>query len=77
MYHITLYENGCFCTHVGGAVQTLPEALEQMKRIASTLSAEELDIYFGYKFDRAGTLCALVVTDRWEMPILQEKDEED
>lgn len=70
MYHITLYEGGRFCTHLGGAVPTLPEALEQMNSIAATLQAEELEGYFGYKFDRAGTVCALIITDRWEMPII-------
>ena len=76
MYHITLYENGIFCTNVGGGVPTLPEAIEQIKRTADTLQATELDDYFGYKFDRAGTTCALIVTDRWNMPIKQEKNEE-
>ena len=77
MYHITLTENGRFCTHVGGEIKTLPEAIEQIKRTADTLQATELDEYFGYKFDRAGTPCALIVTDRWGAPIRQEKNEED
>lgn len=75
MYHITLYEGGRFCTHIGGAVPTLPEALEQMKHIAATLQAEELEGYFGYKFDRAGTACALIVSDRWGMPIINEEED--
>jgi hypothetical protein len=69
MYNITLYENGIFCTNIGGEVPTLTEAIEQIKRISATLNAEELDGYFGYKFDRAGTTCALIVTDRWNFPI--------
>jgi hypothetical protein len=52
-------------------------AIEQIKRTADTLQATELDEYFGYKFDRAGTPCALIVTDRWGAPIRQEKNEED
>lgn len=77
MYHITLYENGVFCTHIGGAVDTLTEAIDQIRAISSTLRATELEEYFGYKFDRAGTTCAIVVTDRWEFPVRQKKNEED
>ena len=77
MYHISLYEEGRYCTDVGGAIDTLPQALEQMRRISSTLKADEIKVYFGYMFDRAGTTCSLIVTDRWHMPILQEKNEED
>lgn len=75
MYNITLYENGIFCTNIGGEVPTLPEAIEQIKRISATLNAEELDGYFGYKFDRAGTTCALIVTDRWNFPIKTVEEE--
>lgn len=77
MYHITLYEGGRFCSHIGGAVDTLPEAIDQLKRVSATLQATELEEYFGVKFDRAGTICALLVTDRWECPIRQEKNDED
>lgn len=69
MYHITLYEGGRFCSHIGGAVETLPEAINQLKRVSATLQATELDEYFGVKFDRSGTTCALLVTDRWEVPV--------
>lgn len=77
MYHITLTENGRFCTHVGGEINTLPEAIKQLEATAKTLGATELPEIYGYKFDRAGTTCALLVTDRWERPIRQEKNEED
>lgn len=75
MYHISLYEEGRFCTHVGGAVPTLPEAIKQMRAIAMTLHAEELPGYYGYKFDRAGTTCALIITNRWRMPITNIEEE--
>lgn len=69
MYHITLYEDGRFLTHVGGSVDTLPEAIDQIKHLSATLQATELQDYFGVKFDRSGTVCALLVTDRWEVPV--------
>lgn len=75
MYNIALYENGRFCTNVGGTIDTLQEAIDQMKQISSTLQAQELQDYFGYKFDRAGTTCALVITDRWNYPIFTKEEE--
>lgn len=77
MYSIALYEEGRFCTQVGGPIGTLPEAIEQINKAASTLNATELSDYFGVKFDRNGTICALLVTDRWGAPIFQVKNEED
>ena len=76
MYNITLFEEGRFCTDIGGALPTLPDAIDQIKAISTTLKAEELKDIFGYKFDRAGTTCAIVVTDSWHMPIKQRKEEE-
>lgn len=69
MYNILFYENGQFCTNIGGLVPTLPEAVAQTKSLAASLQAEELEGYFGYKFDRYGTPCAILVADRWGMPI--------
>ena len=75
MYYIALYEEGHFCTYVGGAVQTLPEALEQLRATAKAIGAEETRNYYGYKFNRNGTFCALVILDRWDLPINIEEDE--
>ena len=69
MYHITLTENGRFCTHVGGEIKTLPEAIKQLETTAKTLAATELPEIYGYKFDRNGTTCCLMVTDRFRMPV--------
>lgn len=77
MYNITLYENGVFCTNIGGTVPTLPEAIKQIQTIAKSLDATELEEYFGVKFDRAGTVCALLVTDRWGSALRNEKNEEE
>lgn len=68
-YHICFYEDGVFSTLIGGPVPTLGEALYQMKKLAEGLKAEEVPGCLGYKFDRAGTTCALVVTDIFGMPI--------
>lgn len=77
MYNIALYEDGVFCSNIGGSIATLPEAIEQLNRISSTLRAEELNGYFGYKFDRAGTTCALIVTDRMNFPIKNVENHEE
>ena len=76
MYRIALYEEGRFCTEIGGSLSTLPEAIDQIRKISSTLNAQELSDYFGVKFDRAGTSCALIVIDRWYYPIVQVNKEE-
>ena len=75
MYSIALYERGHFCTTIGAPVPTLLDAIEQIKKVAGTLHAEELNGYFGYRFDRAGTECQIVILDRWAMPIKVEEDE--
>ena len=75
MYYVALFEEGRFCTCLGGPIQTLPDAIDQLKKVASTLNAEEVKEYFGYRFDRAGTTCAVLVLDRWFMPIETEEDE--
>lgn len=75
MYYIGLYEEGRFCTLVGGEILTLTEAILQLKNAASPLKAEEVEGCFGYKFDRQGTLCALVVLDRFGFPIYNKEEE--
>ena len=73
MYNITLYENGLFITHIGGEIQTLPEALAQLEKTASAVAATELKHYVGYRFDRSGTECVLLITDVWNEPITREE----
>ena len=68
-YHVCFYEDGVFSTLVGGPVPTLDEAIKQMEKLAIGLKAEEVPGCLGYKFDRAGTTCALVVTDMFGFPI--------
>jgi hypothetical protein len=75
MYSIAFYENGRYLTQLGGLVDTLTEALEQTRRFAASLDAKELDAFFGFGFFRNDTPCAIVVLDRWGMPI--QKVEED
>ena len=33
MYNITLFEEGRFCTDIGGALPTLPDAIDQIKAL--------------------------------------------
>ena len=68
-YNITLLEKGRFSTHIGGGVETLQEAIAQLKLIAKTLAASELNGYYGYRFDRAGTECQIIITDIFGSPI--------
>ena len=75
MYYIGLYEEGRFCTQVGGDIPTLPQAIAQLKSAASPLKAEEVSGLLGYKFDRAGTICALVVLDGFGFPIYDKEEE--
>lgn len=74
MYSIALFERGRFCTVIGSPIPTLPEAKTQLKKVAKTLNAEELNGYFGYRFDRAGTECQIAILDRWAQPITTEED---
>lgn len=75
MYHISLYENGCFCSHIGGEIRLLCNAVDQLRQVAAGLKAEEVVVFHGYKFDRAGTDCALLITDDWGQPIQNIKEE--
>lgn len=74
MYHIALYENGHFCSYIGGAVATLEDAAESLKTLAEAVDAEEVKNYLGYKFNRCGTPCALIILDRWDLPINNTED---
>lgn len=75
MYHISLYEDGRFCSHIGGEIRLLCDTVDQLHKVASGLKAEALEDYEGYKFDRAGTTCALLITDEWGQPIKEVKEE--
>lgn len=76
MYHISLYEEGRFVSHIGGGFRLLCNAVDQLRKVASSLQAEALEEYEGYKFDRAGTTCALLIIDDWGQPIRGIKEEE-
>lgn len=73
MYDILFYENGAFCTQIGGPINTLPEAIAQIQTLAKGLQAKELDDLLGYGFDRNGTPCAFFVADRFGLPIKNDK----
>lgn len=67
MYQISLLEDGHLSTAVGGPIRTLTEMLDQLMRFSATVNGEELREYVGFRFDRGGKDCALVVTDRFGM----------
>lgn len=69
MYNIAFYEDGRFCTNLGSPLRSLPEALEQIRRITVGLKAEELTGFSGVKFDRAGTTCGILITTDFGEPI--------
>ena len=69
MYRINLYENGVFCTQIGGEIRLLTDALKQMKALSQGLHAKEVDKMIALTFERAGTPCALVLVDELGMPI--------
>ena len=75
MYHISLYEEGRFVSHIGGEIRLLCDAVDQLRKVASGLKAEDVPGYEGYKFDRAGTTCALLITDDWNQPIKDVKED--
>lgn len=75
MYKIVLYENGRLCTQLGGDIRTLPEALDQLAAAAKGLQAEDFPPYVGFKFDRAGTPCAIVIANEWGQPIIDSKED--
>jgi hypothetical protein len=75
MYRIGFYENGVFCTDIGGELSTLSQALEQIQSLSRGLEDPQLVGCVGVKFDRCGTPCALVVLDGWGFPIKDAKTE--
>lgn len=62
---------------MGGPLETLTEAIRSLDALSATLSAEDAPGYLGYRYDRAGTPCALIVTDIWGQPVADAKVEED
>lgn len=76
MYHISLYENGHFCSHIGGELRTLPEALTQLKAVSVGLKSIDAETLSGIKFDREGTTCSLIITDSLGFPIKEVEPQE-
>lgn len=62
-------------SHIGGEIRLLCDAVDQLREVASGLKAEALEDYEGFKFDRAGTTCALLITDDWGQPIKDVKED--
>jgi len=73
MYNIAFYENGQFCTNIGGPIPTLIEAIKQIEELAKRLDTKGVSGYYGYQYNRINTPCAILVTDRWGLPIKEEE----
>ena len=73
MYNVSLYEEGRFCTNIGDPVSSPLEAVGRIRAKVRSLNYTALTDYIGVKFDRAGTACALLVTDQSNYPIRTSK----
>lgn len=70
MYHIQFFENGHYVTNIGGAIQTLAQAVEQIARLCESEDTEELDTYVGCKWTRGRDIvCVLIVANELGIPI--------
>ena len=77
MYRLRFYENGQFCTELGGPIPTLPMATQQMRRIARPIGAVEMSDIIGLQWMRSGvTPCAIAVVDDFGQ-FITNKDQED
>ena len=69
MYSVALYEDGRFCTNIGDPVSTELDAVNLIRSKVNGMYFTVVAGYIGVKFDRAGTTCALLVTDQNNDPI--------
>lgn len=77
MYRLRFYENGRFCTELGGPLLTLPVAVAQMNKLTASLAAEELQDVIGLKWMRSGiTPCAIIIVDDFGLFINNIKTED-
>lgn len=78
MYRLRFYENGRFCTELGGPMTTVAIAARQLREITSTIAgASEMDKVLGVKWLRSGqTPCAIVVVNELGMMIANVEEEQ-
>ena len=76
MYSLIFFENGRSVTQIGGPIATLSEVKAQLDTLGRGLPAQDMPDYLGIQWYRSGaTPCAIVVMDRWNLPIKIEEDE--
>lgn len=74
MYQIRYIEDGNFKTVIGGPIDTLSEALEQVKSLCAGNGNKELQDYVGCSWVRGGNVtCILLVCNEFGLPIKSEK----
>jgi hypothetical protein len=73
MYHLSFYEDGRFVCFLGGEIATLPSAIENLDHMKSIIDNPQVISNTSIKYDRHGTTCAIIITDRWNQPIYEAK----
>lgn len=64
MYYLRFYENASCVTVIGGAVETMKEAMRQLDRLKEGLGATDMKKTVGIQWLRAGiTPCCIAITD--------------
>lgn len=69
MYNIAFYENGKFCTLIGGRLKTLQECINQLRVLTENTDATQTDTIVGCKWNRGGVHCCLIVINEFGTPI--------
>lgn len=74
MYNIALYENGMFTSLIGQQNETLQDVLVRLTALAELCHATPVDGVVGFKYDRNGSACSLLVLDEHGEPIYDKED---
>ena len=73
MYHLSFFENGKFICFLGGEMQSLPSAIENLDHMKSIIDNPEVISNTAVKYNKNGATCAIIITDRWNQPIYEAK----
>lgn len=69
MYHLSFHENGRFVTEIGGPLNTIAEAVDQIAKLTDGAGCSPADGVVGCTWDRGGTTCHLIVVNDLWIPI--------
>lgn len=73
MYHLSFFENNRFICFLGGEIHSLPEAIKNLEQVKNIIGNPQLISNTAVKYDRNGTICAIIITDQWNEPIYEAK----